>query len=73
MTINSMTANEYVVKAINDNAFLVEICKFIPDEMLQEENPEESQNQPGGLGRLMAKYFWPAAQTLGGDFDEAEL
>lgn len=74
MTIDNMTANEFAAKAINDKAFLAKICEFIPDEMLQEETPEDTEQQSGGgLAAVMLKYFWPAAQAMGCGFSEDDL
>lgn len=68
--MQEMTTSEFVSKALDDKDFLVEVCKNIPDEMLQEEveQPEESN-----LGFLMGYYYYPATQAMGYEFDEAEF
>lgn len=73
MTNNNMTANEFASKLINDKAFLAEACAFIPDELLQEETPENQEEQSHGLAAVMVKFFWPAAQAMGCGFGEDEL
>lgn len=68
--MQGMTVNEFVSKVIKDRDFLVEVCKNIPDELLQEEQPTE----PGaGLGALMSKYFFAATQAMELSFDEDEF
>lgn len=62
-----MTASEFVAKVLKDKGFLLEACKNIPDELLHEENP---QTEGIGLARVMSRYFYGAAQTMGYGFDE---
>jgi len=66
-----MTASEFVKGALTDKAFLVEVCKNIPDEMLKEENQQQPEKK--GLAPLMARYFYAASQEMGYEFDEAEF
>ena len=73
MTNDTMTAKEFVSNIISDKAFLMKACELIPEELLQEETPEGQEKQPGGLGALMFKYLWPAAQSLGCTFSEDDL
>ena len=68
--MQEMTASEFVSMSKEDKVFLVEICKNIPDEMLQEEVelPEEAK-----MGFLMDHYYYPASQAMGYEFDAAEF
>ena len=63
-----MQASEFVAKAIKDKAFLVEVCKHIPEEYLQEEGINQDD-----LGALMDHYFYDAATGMGYEFDADEF
>jgi len=63
-----MQASEFVAKAIKDKAFLVEVCKHIPEEYLQEQDIDQDN-----LGALMNHYFYDAARDMGYEFDADEF
>ena len=66
----SMTVSEFVSKVVNDKGFLLEVCKNIPDDLLQEEN---QQTEGIGLARVMSRYYYAAAQAMGYGFDESDF
>ena len=65
-----MTISEFVSKVVNDKAFLLEVCKNIPDDMVQEEN---QQTEGIGLARAMSRYYYAAVQAMGYGFDEGDF
>ena len=73
-----MTPAEFASKALNDKKFLIDVCKNIPEEMIKEQQPENTdglseEEKAIRLGGLFAKYFGVAAQNMGYDFGEEEL
>ena len=64
--MSDMTISEFVTSVIKDRDFLLEVCKNIPDELLQ----EEQQTESGHFGLAMAKYYYAASKAMGYDFDE---
>ena len=66
-----MDVKEFVGKAMSDKAFMLEVFKHLPDEMVQEGAiPEEYKGQ---IGKGFGKFCWSGAQAMGVDCTEEEL
>ena len=64
-----MMASEFVSKALNDKAFLVEVCKSIPEKLLQKERSEERFD----FGRAVGECLYGASRAMGFGFDADEF
>ena len=64
-----MDVQEFVTRSVKDKGFMVEVFKYIPDEMLDEEVPESETGPAPGL----ARHLWPGAQAMGCTFSKDEL
>ena len=62
-----MTESEFISQALNDKAFLLEVCKNIPDEMLENKDDQTEKKDPG---LEMDDFFYEAAYAMGHDFDQ---
>lgn len=67
-----MNVTEFVTKVIKDKNFMFEVFTHVPDEMLGE-NGVAKEGDQGQLGRVLGRYCWPGAQTMGCTFTEDEL
>ena len=70
----TMTAVDFVSRLMSDKAFLLEVCKNIPDELVRDEPAQpDGGNATQDLNLLMGRYFSAAAQAMGHDFGEDEV
>ena len=73
------TVSEYVSRLMSDKKFLLEACRNIPDELVQDERApegaEDATNEEAleNLGNMMGRYFSAASEAMGYGFGEDEV
>ena len=73
------TVSEYVSRLMSDKKFLLEACRNIPDELVQDERASESTEDAANeqaledLANMMGRYFSAASEAMGYGFGEDEV
>ena len=70
-----MTEQEFASKVVKDKAFMLEVFKHIPEEVVeaQAKKGEEQGGSAENMGPAFAEVLMPAAQAMGYDFDATVL